>query len=116
MAVIAELLENTYLLRGVAVALVAVFLSHFLRELADGLPYKNIPVVKKSGWGLSNLKDKQRYVSSAKGLIHQGFSQVGCLNFLHPASGIVEKRLMVMLTQFILCRAGPHFRSCFLVV
>ena len=38
MAVIAELLENTYLLRGVAVALVAVFLSHFLRELADGLP------------------------------------------------------------------------------
>lgn len=79
MAVTAELLQNTYLLQGVAVALVVVFLSHYLRELADGLPYKNIPVVKKKGWGLSNLKDKQRYVSSAKQLIHQGFSQVGCL-------------------------------------
>lgn len=114
MAVIAELLENTYLLRGVAVALVAVFLSHYLRELADGLPYKNIPVVKKTGWGLSNLKDKQRYVSSAKGLIHQGFSQVGS-QYSRP-SAIVEKRLVMMLTRFILYRAGLHFRSCFLMV
>lgn len=82
MAVVAALLENTYLLHSVAVALVAVFLSHYLRELADSRPYKNIPVVKKSGWGLSSLKDKQRYVSSAKELIHQGFSHVGCLDFL----------------------------------
>ena len=91
MAVIAGLLENTYLLQGVAVAVVAVFLSHYFKELADGLPYKNIPVVKKTGWGPSNLKDKQRYVSSAKQLIHQGFSQVGCLVSLTQLLRLLRK-------------------------
>lgn len=76
MALISELLENQYFLQGIAVALLLVVVSNFYRELVDGFPYRNIPLVGRSKWEITNSKAKQRFVSSAKELIEQGFSQV----------------------------------------
>lgn len=80
MAVIFEVLEAleapTLLLRGSAAVLLVIFLSHLFRELADGFPYRDIPLVGKSRWELSNKKAKERFISSAHELIQQGFSQV----------------------------------------
>ncbi|PKY03130.1 cytochrome P450 [Aspergillus campestris IBT 28561] len=75
MAIIAEVLENPHLLQGLAVTLLLVVVSSFYRELADGLPYRNIPIVGTSGWRLSNTKAKQQFVSSAKEIIASGFGQ-----------------------------------------
>lgn len=90
MAVIVELLENPYVLQGLAVVIFFVYVSHLLRDLADGFPYKNIPLVGKSRWELSNTKAKERFVSSANELIRQGFEQVLFLPFLWERGG--EKR------------------------
>lgn len=81
MAVILEVLGTSeapnLLLRGAATVLVLILLSHLSRELADGFPYKNIPLVGKSRWEISNTKAKERFVNGAQELIQQGFSQVG---------------------------------------
>ena len=79
MAVITELFENPYVLQGLAAAIFLVYVSHFLRDLSDGFPYKNIPLVGKTRWELSNTKAKERFVNSANELIQQGFSQVRSL-------------------------------------
>lgn len=76
MALIAELFENPLVLQGLAAAIFFVYVSHFLRDLSDGFPYKNIPLVGKSRWALSNTKAKERFVNSANELIQQGFAQV----------------------------------------
>lgn len=76
MALVTELFDNPYLLQGVLVAIVLVFLSGFSRDLAHGLPYKNIPVVGRGRWEISNKKAKNRFVKSARQMISQGFEQV----------------------------------------
>ncbi|RHZ56963.1 hypothetical protein CDV55_102522 [Aspergillus turcosus] len=75
MALISDLLENQYFLQGIAVALLLVVVSNFYRELVDGFPYRNIPLVGRSKWEITNSQAKQRFVASAKELIEQGFSQ-----------------------------------------
>jgi hypothetical protein len=77
MALISELLENQYFLQGIAVALLLVVVSNFYQELVAGFPYWHIPIVGRSRWEITNGKAKQRFLSSAKELIDQGFSQVG---------------------------------------
>ena len=77
MALITDLFDNTYVLQGVLVAVALVFLSSFSRDLAHGLPYKNIPVVGRGSWEISNKKAKNRFMNSARELIMQGFEQVG---------------------------------------
>ena len=81
MAVILDILGTleapSLLLRGAATVLVLIVLSHLSREIADGFPYKNIPLVGKSRWEISNTKAKERFVNGAQELIQQGFSQVG---------------------------------------
>lgn len=76
MAVILDVLDTHHLVQGIAVALLLVFVSSFYGDLADGIPYRNIPLVGRSRWEISNKKAKQRFVSSAKELMAQGFSQV----------------------------------------
>ncbi|KAI9046112.1 cytochrome P450 [Aspergillus affinis] len=75
MASIVDILDIKSLIRGLSLALVIVFVSHFLRELADGFPYWHIPIVGRGRWELSNSKAKARYVHSAKELLSQGFSE-----------------------------------------
>lgn len=83
MAVILEVLEAlqapSLLLRGAGAAVLLILLSHLFRELSDGFPYRDIPLVGKSRWELSNTKAKERFVNSAHDLIQQGFSQVGTI-------------------------------------
>ncbi|GKZ68719.1 hypothetical protein AnigIFM50267_003461 [Aspergillus niger] len=75
MAVILEVLDNQHLLQGVVLALVLVFVSSFYHEIADSFPYKNIPLVGKGKWEITNTKAKHRFVTSAKELFAEGFSQ-----------------------------------------
>ncbi|KAF4201487.1 hypothetical protein CNMCM8927_001473 [Aspergillus lentulus] len=75
MALISELLQSPYFLQGIAVSLLLVVVSNFYRELVDGFPYRNIPLVGRSRWEISNSKAKERFVASAKDLFAQGFSQ-----------------------------------------
>lgn len=81
MAVILEVLEAlqapSLVLRGAGAVLLLILLSHLFRELSDGFPYRDIPLVGKSRWEISNTKAKERFVNSAHELIKQGFSQVG---------------------------------------
>lgn len=97
MAVITELFENPYVLQGLAAAIFLVYVSHFLRDLSDGLPYKNIPLVGKSRWALSNTKAKERFVNSASELIQQGFAQGKSAfqaMFSHSLMIVLHPRLM----------------------
>ncbi|KAE8158738.1 cytochrome P450 [Aspergillus tamarii] len=75
MTVLADFLESHYFFQGIAVALTLTFVSNFYRELADGLPYRKIPLVGRSRWEISNKKAKKLFVTSAKDLMVQGFSQ-----------------------------------------
>ncbi|RAQ67749.1 cytochrome P450 monooxygenase [Aspergillus flavus] len=75
MPVLATFLESHYFFQGIAVALALIFVSNFYRELADGLPYRKIPLVGRSRWEISNTKAKKLFVTSAKDLMVQGFSQ-----------------------------------------
>lgn len=76
MPVLATFLESHYFFQGIAVALALIFVSNFYKELADGLPYRKIPLVGRSRWEISNTKAKKLFVTSAKDLMVQGFSQV----------------------------------------
>lgn len=76
MAILFDVLESHHLLQGVAVALLLIFTSTFYHELVDSFPYKNIPLIGKSKWEITNTKAKQRFVTSAKDLFAEGFSQV----------------------------------------
>ncbi|OOF99129.1 hypothetical protein ASPCADRAFT_513213 [Aspergillus carbonarius ITEM 5010] len=75
MAILFDVLESHHLLQGVAVALLLIFTSTFYHELVDSFPYKNIPLIGKSKWEITNTKAKQRFVTSAKDLFAEGFSQ-----------------------------------------
>ena len=112
MAVILDILGTleapSLLLRGAATVLVLIVLSHLSREIADGFPYKNIPLVGKSRWEISNTKAKERFVNGAQELIQQGFSQVGLFG------AAVRKR--TMLTESLYNRAEQHSRLCSLIV
>lgn len=77
MALVTELFDNPYLVPGVLIAISLVFLSGFSRDLAHGLPYKNIPVVGRGRWEISNKEAKNRFMKSARQMISQGFEQVG---------------------------------------
>lgn len=100
MALITELVESPYLMQGVLVAIVLLFLSGFSRDLAHGLPYKNIPIVGRSRWELSNKKAKNHFMTSARELIAQGFEQVRAMAWgNHPRTDTC-------------CREGPCSRLC----
>ncbi|KAE8373091.1 cytochrome P450 [Aspergillus bertholletiae] len=75
MSILTDFLESHYIFQGVAVALTLIFASNFYRELTDDLPYRKIPLVGRSRWEVSNAKAKKLFVTSAKDLITQGFSQ-----------------------------------------
>lgn len=76
MALISQLLDNPYTLQGVLVAAAFVILSAFYKDLTHGMPYKDIPLVGRGLWELSNKKAKNRFMTSARELITQGFDQV----------------------------------------
>lgn len=76
MGVLAELLETPYIVQGVCIALLAVFVSSFWDDLADEIPYGRVPLVGKNWWDLSNKKAKSRFTRSARELIAEGFAKV----------------------------------------
>lgn len=76
MGVFADLLASPYLVEGVVAAVAVVFLSTYFGDFADGFAYKNVPIVGWNQWELTNKKAKNRFVSSAKELIAEGFAQV----------------------------------------
>jgi hypothetical protein len=77
MAVFAELIQSPYAVQCLVVSLVAVLLSIFWQDLADEIPHRRIPLIGKDGWDLLNKKTRQRFKSSARELIMEGFSKVG---------------------------------------
>lgn len=77
MAVLVELINSPYLVQGICVALVAIFISTFWGDLADEIPYFRVPLVGKEWWNLSNKKAKSRFTQSARELIAEGFAKVG---------------------------------------
>lgn len=76
MGLIADLLASPYLVEGVVVSVVVLFLSSFYSDFAEEFPYRGIPSVGWNPWSLTNKKAKSRFVSSARELIAEGFSQV----------------------------------------
>ncbi|KAJ5987871.1 hypothetical protein N7481_003081 [Penicillium waksmanii] len=75
MAVFTELIQSPYAVQGLAVSLVAVLLSMFWQDLADEIPHRRIPLIGKDGWDPLNKKTRQRFKSSARKLILEGFSK-----------------------------------------
>lgn len=79
MGLVNQLMENPYLLQGLVVAAALVVVSTLYNDLTHGIPYKNVPIVGRGLWELSNKKAKNRFMSSARQLFAQGFEQVQTL-------------------------------------
>ena len=77
MALLANIFESPYLIRGACVVLLAVFVLSFWDDLADEIPYGRIPLVGKRWWDISNRKAKARFTKAGRALIAEGFSKVG---------------------------------------
>jgi hypothetical protein len=76
MALLTELLNSPYVVQGVCVALVVVFITRTWADIANELPHRRIPLVGKSGWELTNKKARARFTHSSRQLIAEGFAQV----------------------------------------
>lgn len=98
MALVTELLGSSYIVQGVCVALLVVFVSSVWDDVSDEIPYARFPVIGKSWWDLSNRKAKSRFSQSARALIAEGFTKVGGLS--RPQTKMLIKR-----------RAAIRFRS-----
>lgn len=85
MALLAELLNAPYLVQGVCIVLLVLFISSFWDDLADEIPYGKVPLMGKNWWDLSNKKAKLRFTESARSLIAEGFAKVrGDAHAIHP--------------------------------
>lgn len=76
MALLAELIQSPYALQGLGIAFLAVLVSVFWQDLADEIPYSQIPLVGKNGMDIFNNKARARFTSNARELIVEGFSKV----------------------------------------
>ena len=76
MAVLTDLLDTPYLVQGMCIALLAIFISSFWEDLSDEIPHGRVPLVGKNWWDLSNKKAKSRFTQSARALINTGFAKV----------------------------------------
>lgn len=77
MAILAELTQSPYFVQSLGIALVAILITIFWQDFADEIPYRRIPLVGKDGWDIFNKKARQRFKSSARTLIRDGFAKVG---------------------------------------
>lgn len=77
MAVLTELINNPYVVQGVCVALVAVFITSIWDDIVDEIPHRRIPLVGKTWWEITNKKARSRFTQSCRDLIAEGFAQVG---------------------------------------
>lgn len=77
MALLADLSTSPYFLPCVLATLAFVLFSSLYDHIADEFPYRRFPTVGKGRWEITNRKAKNRFVTSARELISQGFSQVG---------------------------------------
>ena len=79
MALLAELLATPYLVQGMCVAVLVLLVSSVWKDLADEIPYRQVPLVGKKWWDLSNKKAKARFSEAARALIAEGFAKVRIL-------------------------------------
>lgn len=79
MALLAELLTTPYLVQGMCVAVLVLLVSSVWKDLADEIPYRQVPLVGKKWWDLSNKKAKARFSEAARALIAEGFAKVRIL-------------------------------------
>ncbi|CRL28396.1 Cytochrome P450 [Penicillium camemberti] len=90
MAVITELLNTPYVVQSVCIALVAVFITSVWPDIANGIPYRHIPLVGKTWWELTNKKARQRFTRSCRQLIAEGFAKgVNVFQIIGATSPIV---------------------------
>jgi hypothetical protein len=78
MAVLTDLLNSPYVVQGVCVALLAVFITSIWGDIVDEIPHRRIPLVGKTWWEFTNRKAKSRFTKSCRDLIAEGFAKV-CL-------------------------------------
>lgn len=76
MAVFAELIQSPYAVQAMGISLLVVLLSIFWQDLADEIPHRRIPLIGKDGWDPLNKKTRQRFKSSAREMILEGFAKV----------------------------------------
>ncbi|CEJ61823.1 hypothetical protein PMG11_10340 [Penicillium brasilianum] len=75
MALLTELLATPYLVQGLCVAVILLFVSSFWQDLSDEIPYGRVPLVGKEWRDLSNKKAKTRFAGAARALIEEGFAK-----------------------------------------
>ncbi|KAJ5504731.1 hypothetical protein N7463_007605 [Penicillium fimorum] len=75
MAIITELINSPYVVQGVCIALVAVFITSVWADIADEIPYRRLPLVGKTGWDLTNKKARLLFTQSCRQLITEGFAK-----------------------------------------
>lgn len=76
MAVLAELINSPYVVQGVCVALLAVFITSVWDDIVDEIPHRRIPLVGRTWWEVTNKKARSRFTQSCRDLIAEGFAQV----------------------------------------
>ncbi|KAJ5822957.1 Cytochrome P450 [Penicillium robsamsonii] len=75
MAIITELINSSYVVQGMCIALVAVLITSVWADIADEIPYRHIPLVGKTGWDLTNKKARLLFTRSCRQLIAEGFAK-----------------------------------------
>ncbi|KAL1982503.1 hypothetical protein VTN96DRAFT_1228 [Rasamsonia emersonii] len=93
-ALLTDFSTSPYLLPCVLATLAIVLVATLYNDISDELPYRRFPLVGKGRWEITNRKAKNRFLTSARELISQGFSQgvrvfqlrtpLGPLLVLHP--------------------------------
>ncbi|KAJ6041518.1 hypothetical protein N7460_006908 [Penicillium canescens] len=75
MGVLNELLNSPYVVQGVCIALVVVFITSVWGDLADEIPFRRVPLVGKNRWEITNKEARSRFTQSARALIAEGFAK-----------------------------------------
>jgi hypothetical protein len=76
MALTTELLDNQFGVREWSLIVMLVLVYGISSIFFDEIPHKNVALVGKTGWEVSNSKAKMRYMMSARQIIGQGFEKV----------------------------------------
>lgn len=75
-ALLTDFSTSPYLLPCILATLAIVLVATLYNDISDELPYRRFPMVGKGRWEITNRKAKNRFLTSARELISQGFSQV----------------------------------------
>ncbi|KAJ5908862.1 hypothetical protein N7495_001544 [Penicillium taxi] len=89
MAILDKLFQVPYLVQGVCIGFVVLFIASFWDDISDEIPFTQVPLVGKSWWDFSNKKAKLRFTRAARGLIAEGFAKANVFQVMAASRPLI---------------------------